>query len=188
LSQRQLRSGLAEVAKHGLIAAPELWRETLAVSQLDVTPDQWRALVSAALEVKSAIVAHDPYEHAVRKILNFGHTIGHALESYYMDSQTPLLHGEAVAAGMAAEAHIAVKHAGLPPETALQIHQGLEAMGFQLKWAAKFEQLMPFMLQDKKNTQSLINFSLISDLGKCVYNCTLEVDAVRSALKDYWPC
>ena len=105
LPHREILSGMAEVIKHHIIADKEGWnllKTISAVNQLD-----FEALIRHSIRIKSQIVEADPFEKGIRKALNFGHTIGHAIESYFLESETPLLHGEAIAIGMITESWIA---------------------------------------------------------------------------------
>lgn len=106
LPERELRSGFAEVIKHALIGDPALWAAICKLQTLDSRLD-WQSLLLASIRVKVRIVEEDPLEKGLRALLNFGHTIGHALEAYYLDSDEPLTHGEAVAIGMLTEYWIA---------------------------------------------------------------------------------
>lgn len=101
LPERELRSGFAEVLKHAEIGSPALRRQIEKLENL--TQADWQNLLPKSLDVKIRVVRKDPEERGLRAILNFGHTIGHALESYFLQSPAPILHGEAVAAGMICE-------------------------------------------------------------------------------------
>ncbi|MEQ8926380.1 MAG: 3-dehydroquinate synthase family protein, partial [Fulvivirga sp.] len=103
LPANELRSGFAEVIKHHLIRDLDGWKQ---LSQSKMETLNWLEVIKHSVEIKNDIVIKDPKESGVRKILNFGHTIGHALESHYLNSDEPLLHGEAIALGMICESHI----------------------------------------------------------------------------------
>lgn len=106
LPPRELRSGFAEVIKHALIGDPALWDTLQAIPASQLTADRadWFDLLRASIAVKVRIVSEDPLEKGLRALLNFGHTIGHAIESYFLQTDQPLTHGEAVAIGMVCEA------------------------------------------------------------------------------------
>ena len=107
LPSAQLRSGYAEMIKHGLIKSKPIWHR---LSGLDSISDiSWDEEIYASIMIKKEVVIEDPREQGLRKILNFGHTIGHALESYALDTSAPLLHGEAIALGMIAESFLSSK-------------------------------------------------------------------------------
>ena len=119
LPERELRSGFAEVIKHALIGDPVLWnvigttdfqvRRNIHVHDGPGSPsyNAWLDVLRASIAVKVRIVQEDPLENGIRALLNFGHTVGHAVESYFLDTENPLTHGEAVAIGMICESHIA---------------------------------------------------------------------------------
>lgn len=109
LPERELRSGFAEIVKHALIGNPELWRQVrgeAATSSHRLATDEWAKTLRASIAVKVRIVEEDPLEKGLRALLNFGHTVGHAVESYFLETKEPLTHGEAVAVGMVCESRI----------------------------------------------------------------------------------
>ncbi|MCZ2102743.1 MAG: 3-dehydroquinate synthase, partial [Chitinophagales bacterium] len=102
LPERELKSGYAEMLKHALIADKDAWNR---LSKTDVaTINDWESTIYESVMIKQSIIQEDPLEAGKRKILNFGHTVGHAIESYWISREKPLLHGEAIAIGMVAEA------------------------------------------------------------------------------------
>ena len=105
LEKTQLKSGFAEVVKHALIADKNLW------NKLSSTPFEnlvWEEIIAISVQIKNKIVREDPWENGERKKLNFGHTFGHAIESYYLEKGTPILHGEAVFMGIILETDLSV--------------------------------------------------------------------------------
>src|SRR6202000_2045223 len=113
LPPRQILSGLAEMLKHGLIFDSGYWNE-LKISNLQNPSAE---LVYHSVEIKNKVVIEDPHEKGIRKSLNFGHTVGHAIETYsLMNDENPLTHGEAIAAGMICEAKLSVMKTGLSEE------------------------------------------------------------------------
>jgi 3-dehydroquinate synthase len=104
LSNRELISGFAEVIKHACIGDPILWKQLLKIH--DLRKADWPIILKRSLAVKVKVVKKDPFEQNLRQILNFGHTIGHAVESYFLNSKNPLTHGEAIAMGMIAEQYL----------------------------------------------------------------------------------
>ena len=116
LDDANLRSGYAEMLKHGIISDEETWRQLL---DFDITrPDlqQLQGMVSTSVEVKKRIVSQDPYEQGIRKALNLGHTVGHAIESWAMASDRPILHGYAVAYGLVCELYLSSVLTGFPTD------------------------------------------------------------------------
>ena len=111
LSYRELRSGFAEVLKHSLIADASQWQQLQAID--DLAGEHWHQRIVNSLLVKKAVVEEDPFEKGIRKALNYGHTIGHAVEGWALHSENPLLHGEAIAIGMICEAYLSHLVCGL---------------------------------------------------------------------------
>src|SRR5690606_25577881 len=109
LPQNEMRSGLAEMLKHGLIADADYWKNFIDLSQLDF--DELDRLIYQSVVIKNRIVLEDPTEDGIRKALNFGHTLGHAIESHFLQSKhkITLLHGEAIAAGMILESYLSMR-------------------------------------------------------------------------------
>lgn len=106
LPPRELVSGYAEVVKHALIGHPALRDAIAAAVPLQAAPEDLLEVLTLSIQTKIDIVQADPFEKGLRKLLNFGHTIGHALESWFLNTQDPLTHGEAVAIGLIAESYI----------------------------------------------------------------------------------
>jgi len=164
LSRRELRSGFAEIVKHALIADAGQWAAIRGLISLENL--HWEAFIRPSLEIKRRIVEADPFERGLRKALNFGHTIGHALEGHLLQGNDPLLHGEAVAAGMICESFLSWK-AGLLAENDRDMIAGFlfARYGLQSLQAQDFDAFLQLMLNDKKNERGRINFSLIGPPG-----------------------
>ena len=105
LPENQLKSGYAEVVKHALISDNNLWEKIISVPFNEMN---WGEIIETSINIKNKIVLSDPYEKGERKKLNFGHTFGHAVESYYLEKGTPILHGEAVLMGILLEVEISL--------------------------------------------------------------------------------
>src|SRR5690606_37429720 len=121
LAPAEMRSGLAEILKHGLIASGEYWKKSINLKEL--TTEDLQELVEESVKIKTEIVTRDPREENLRKTLNFGHTFGHAIESYFLDhnEKERLLHGEAVAAGMIIATFLSTKLIGFPEKDLTEI-------------------------------------------------------------------
>lgn len=184
LPERELRSGFAEIIKHALIADAEQW-EALRQTPLELAV-QDEEVIFKSLRVKQAIVEADPYEKGLRKALNFGHTIGHALEAWALGSPSPLLHGEAIAAGMAAEALLSHRLSSLPEADLEAIVQFIRRI-YPLPALPEdcFEQLIALMRQDKKNTGGRISFALLPAIGQVQVDAFADEAAIRDALRWY---
>ena len=171
LSDRELKSGYAEVIKHCLIADGGHWQELSGIQNLRAT--DWTPIIRRSLEVKRKIVHEDPFETGMRKLLNFGHTIGHALESHYLVTNHPLLHGEAIAAGMIYETLLSNRRTGLPSDKKEAVIRYIQSIyGAPPPFDPGI--LLPVMKQDKKNKDGQISFSLLRDIGDSVWDVMLD--------------
>jgi 3-dehydroquinate synthase len=185
LPPEQLRSGFAEALKQTLLADPDLWKQ---LASRDLAQQDWPSVIARSVEIKLGIVAQDPTENGLRKVLNFGHTIGHALESAALEAKLPLLHGEAVAWGMVAETWLSVAYAGLPQTQADDILAGICRFGFSRHFAPFApEQLTQWLLQDKKNYGNSLKFSLLDQIGQPVYDIPVPIDAALAAIQRLYP-
>lgn len=183
LPPAELRSGFAEVIKHCLIADADYW---LVVSQTPMKAQDWPVVIAHSVALKAKVVAQDFREGGVRKILNFGHTIGHAVESYYLDTDQHLLHGEAVAVGMVAETYLSQKHTGLPAAQARAIVDFLLATyGHRPVPEAAIEQVIVLAQQDKKNNQSRIQCTLLKEIGAATFDVPITAEDIREAVGYY---
>lgn len=183
---RQVRNGFAEIIKHALIADTQYWQQILALDNLATA--NWNALVQTSLHIKKQIVEQDPKEQHIRKILNFGHTVGHAIESYSLTKDAkPLLHGEAVALGMIAELSLSVEAGLLPVGVALPIIEWLHITFGAYKIPVNaLDTLLVLMLNDKKNANKTINFALIDQIGHAVFDKSVDVAIIRRVLAQYF--
>lgn len=172
LPDRELRSGYAELLKHCLIADADRWAQLKA---FEAYPPEWAPFILESIKVKLAIVSEDPFEKGPRKALNFGHTIGHAIESHLMEDARPLLHGEAVAAGMVCEAHISMQKGLLSSAERDEIAETiLRIFGHRRLPETDFEPLAALALQDKKNQGGRILCTLLNGIG--AYRVDQEID------------
>lgn len=187
LDTANLCSGYAEMLKHSLISNAQMWAEHVNFDILQPDLAELQRMVAASIAVKEHIVADDPHEHGIRKALNFGHTIGHALEEFSMQqSTTPpgiLLHGYAVAFGLIGELYISARKAGFPTahlhQTARFIRENYGAVAFTCD---DYPTLLNLMRHDKKNTSDTINFTLLHDIGDIHINQTATDEEIREAL------
>lgn len=183
LPKREIDSGIAEVYKHGIIGDVNLWdylKEN--TEKLD-----YHRLIKSSYKLKLEIVNKDPHEKGLRKKLNFGHTIGHAIESYLLNSNSPTLHGFAIAKGMVAESYFAKKENLLTEDNFQEIKTVLNnkfVNYFNFKIDPK--EIIHLMLSDKKNTKNSINFSLPQKIGEVTINHEIDVEKVESYLLDFF--
>ncbi|MDZ7879699.1 MAG: 3-dehydroquinate synthase [Saprospiraceae bacterium] len=185
VSAREVRSGFGEIIKHALIADAKQWAKLSKIK--DLTQVDWTKILVPSLKIKQHIVKVDPFERGVRKALNFGHTIGHAVESMALTTQNPLTHGEAIAIGMICEAYLSRILRGLSDAELTDICQFILATygKYDIK-PFHFEQLIALMRQDKKNdSASKINFSLLPRIGSVEVNCIAVEAEIEAALCFY---
>ena len=179
-------SGYAEMIKHGLIRSQDHYDE---LKEFDLDAIDYRLLqdiIKHSVAVKEYFVANDPFEKNIRKALNFGHTTGHAFESYAMVKGKPILHGHAVAYGMIVELYLSSKVAGLDPALLDEISSWLlQIYGkFEIQ-ESDYDDIFNYMKHDKKNEEGRINFTLISEIGKFKINQNCTKDIIYEAL-DYY--
>ena len=183
LPKIEIDSGIAEVYKHSIIGDVDLWNY-LKVNSKELDLDY---IVKSSKNLKLEIVSKDPYEKNIRKKLNFGHTIGHAIESYLLDSNAPTLHGFAIAKGMIIESFIAKKENLLSENYFQEIKTVLsDKFKSYLNFKIDSKSVINFMLSDKKNTKSTINFSLPAKIGEVTINHEIELKKVESYLLEFF--
>ncbi len=178
LPQRELLSGVAEMLKYGFIADANL---------LNVNLENYQQYIARCGEIKREIVSQDPLEAGLRKILNFGHTLGHAIESHCLTTDYPLLHGEAVALGVLGALWLSVKQLGLDKS----ILQNFEHQFLMLLSEAEIslseadiEPILSNLILDKKNKGEKPQFVLLEEVGKPVWDVEVEPELVKQSL-DY---
>lgn len=184
LEARQMRSGLAEMIKHGLIADRYHWERLNDLDNLDLS--NLDSLIKQSVSVKIKVVSEDPTEQGLRKILNFGHTIGHAVETFYMDTDKMLFHGEAIAIGMIAEAYLSTLKTGFAIENADKIKKVILEYFPKTKIPKEdFKAIIDLTKHDKKNISGVVSFSLLEDIGSCAYDCYALPEEIEEALNYY---
>lgn len=171
LSKRQIRSGFAEIVKHALISDKAYWEILL---ETDLEKTNWLDIISKSVKIKNKIVEADPYEKSIRKQLNFGHTIGHAIESYYLESGKIVLHGEAIALGMIVEA----KMSDISQDNRNQIEAFL-SKNITIPTLPNFEEIEKWIIHDKKNSSGKILFSLLTKIGECKENVSFSHQEIK---------
>ena len=185
LPANELRSGLAEMLKHGLIQDEAYWKKLSHLSHL--TTDDLAQLIHDSVVIKNNIVFEDPTEQNVRKYLNFGHTLGHAIESYFLTHPTKitLLHGEAIAIGMIMEGYLS-KTIGLSQEDYDEIKAVFSFWFPKVTISSDdIQPILDLLIFDKKNEGSTINFTLLHEIGSASYNCTVSDTVLREAIAYY---
>ncbi len=183
LDARQTRSGYAEMLKHGLIKDKEYWDLLKTQNAFEAA-----ANIQKSIAIKNEVVIQDPTEKGIRKILNFGHTLGHAIESYCLENydKKTLLHGEAIAVGMILEGYLSHKLTGLPKlslneikEVFLQHFDKEEFDGHDI------DAILKLLKYDKKNSHGNINFVLLQSIGVAVTDIKVPDDLFEEAFAYY---
>ena len=189
ISGRHLRAGLAEAIKKAVIASPAYWAfiEEQAEAILERERTALERLVRAAAAIKTGLIARDPYEHDLRRPLNFGHTIGHPLET--VTGYGPLLHGEAVAFGMVVEARIAVGRGLLAPAVLERLEALLQRCGLPTSAAAlaapvEGEAILRSMGHVRLIRAGSLRYVLPTAPGRTVIADDVEEEEVRQVLRD----
>ena len=184
--QNEMRSGLAEMLKHGLIYDKEYWKQFLNLKALDFA--DFDMLIYRSVEIKNEIVIQDPTEKNIRKALNFGHTLGHAIESYFLENEnkTTLLHGEAIAVGMQLESFISMDKKLITEEEYWEIKTCIKSIYDDIIFEENdIEPILELLIHDKKNEYGNIQFALIDGIGKIKINQSVENELILRAFLDY---
>ncbi|WP_026916123.1 3-dehydroquinate synthase [Christiangramia portivictoriae] len=166
LSPREMRSGLAEILKHGLIADETYWNRLKDLSSLDLS--DLDVIIEHSVNLKSKIVKQDPYERTIRKNLNFGHTLGHAIESFYLThpEKDKLLHGEAIAIGMILESFISTELLKFPSNKLQEITTTIiKLFGGVAIDMKDINEINSLLKHDKKNSNGKVKFVLLEDIS-----------------------
>jgi 3-dehydroquinate synthase len=184
LSSNELRSGFAEIVKHCLIADASQWS---IISKLDLDEQPLEELIAHSVEIKKEVVRQDPTEKGLRKILNFGHTLGHAIETFYLGKpKLHLLHGEAIAAGMICEAFLSFKHQLISIDELAQIEEFIFSIfGKATIKKEDIPAIIALTLQDKKNQNGQVKFAILEGIGKCRYDVVVNKKEMQAALAYY---
>lgn len=186
LPQEEMRSGLAEMLKHGLISkADDFFAfDDLSQFQIDKLPE----LIRDSIQIKTKIAEEDPFEEGLRMALNFGHTLGHAIESYHMESllKTKLLHGEAVAIGMILALKLSVEVLELDQEKCDKASQVIRTYFKLVEFSEDdITKIKSYLKHDKKNSAGNINFVLLEDIGQPKINCKVSNEQIKKAFAYY---
>ncbi len=186
LPQNHLKSGLAEMLKHGLIHDRVYWNKLSDLSKLDM--NDLDDLIYESVQIKYNIVTKDPFEEGLRKSLNYGHTLGHAIESHFLsdDTKAELLHGEAVAIGMILECYISAKQLGFAMKDVNEVKAVVLNTFKHVTINNKdIEAIIDLMKYDKKNEHGNINFVLLEEIGKPKMNCIVDNELIYKAFGYY---
>ncbi|WP_291129675.1 3-dehydroquinate synthase [Flavobacterium sp. UBA7682] len=186
LPQNEMRSGLAEMLKHGLIFDADYWSQFKDLSQTDFA--DFDALIHRSIEIKNEIVMQDPTENGIRKALNFGHTLGHAIESYFLENKNKktLLHGEAIAAGMILESFISWQKGMLTEAEYDDIKKTINAVFETIIFEENdLQPIFDLLIHDKKNEYGKIQFALLDGIGKIKIDQEVDNELIIKSFDDY---
>ena len=186
LPQNEMRSGLAEMLKHGLIADKLYWDKFKNLSDLDT--NDLNVLIHQSIQIKNTIVCEDFSENGIRKALNFGHTLGHAIESFFLEEETKttLLHGEAIAIGMILESYISKEKNLLTNEEYQEIKYILNDIYERVDFTAlDIEKIIDLLIYDKKNEFGKVQFALLDGIGQIKINQEADNTLIYKAFEDY---
>ncbi len=183
VSEREIKSGLAEILKYGITYDVKLFNEIKESKDLKI-----KDLIFRSIEIKNEVVLQDPKEKNLRKILNFGHTLGHAIESFYLESSDKenLTHGEAIAIGMVCESYISSKLLGFPSKKVIDIKQVVLSIYNKTELLKEdFLSIIDLLKHDKKNVNGQVNFVLLEDFESYKLDCKVSEKLIIESLEFY---
>ncbi|TCI94851.1 3-dehydroquinate synthase [Tenacibaculum sp. M341] len=183
LSPREIRSGTAEIIKYGMTHDIHLFNEIKDNPNLNIID-----LIHRSIEIKNEVVTEDPKEQGVRKVLNWGHTMGHAIESYFLESEhkESLTHGEAIAIGMVCEAYISNKVTGFDINEATIIKNAIITIYGKIDILPEdIQPIMELLKHDKKNEAGTVKFVLLNKYEDFVINCETSSDVIKDSIDFY---
>ncbi|GMN08804.1 3-dehydroquinate synthase [Croceitalea sp. MTPC9] len=183
LGERQTTSGFAEMLKHGLISDSAYWTELTGTNDFGATE-----YIQKSVYIKNKVVQIDPTEQGIRKKLNFGHTMGHSIESYFLDNPNldTLLHGEAIAVGMILEGYFSHELCGLSKVDLNEIKNVFLNHFKKVDFSNQDIEIITDLLKhDKKNSHGDINFVLLSKIGSTVLDVKVPQSLFKKAFAYY---
>ena len=184
LPQNEFNSGIAEILKNGLIASKPYW-EVITDKPLTIS-DDIENIIYESVVIKNEIVQQDQHENGVRKLLNFGHTLGHAIESHFLSSNNKILHGEAIAIGMCLAGYISHKMLNFPKEELEQINRSYQQYFFKKAFENDaIENIIALMKYDKKNSGGKSQFVLLKKIGEPKIDCIVSQELLFEAFEYY---
>jgi 3-dehydroquinate synthase len=186
LPERELKSGMSEIIKYGLSYDGDLFSK---INNTDIKNDDLlKELIYRSIEIKNEIVLKDPTEKNLRKVLNFGHSLGHAVESYFLDNneKAHLTHGESVAVGMVVATYLSSKYCDLYFKEAISIKHFLQSyFGKVPIEKSDYDALLNLLKHDKKAESGQVKFVLIDKIGRFKLDCQVSKTALIEALDFY---
>ncbi|WP_218598814.1 3-dehydroquinate synthase [Polaribacter sp. NJDZ03] len=183
VTEREIKSGTAEILKYGITYDLKLFNEIKNNKGLNIN-----ALIYRSIEIKNEVVLQDPKEQSLRKILNFGHTLGHAIESFYLESEDKenLTHGEAIAIGMVCECFMSAKLLGFPTEKVNEVKEVVLSIYTKKNLLKEdFSDIMELLKHDKKNVNGQVNFVLLNDYQDYKIDCKVPEELIIESMEFY---
>ena len=183
LHEREIRSGMAEIIKYGLTYDTKLLESINKLELLNIN-----YLIHRSIEIKNEIVLKDPKENGLRKVLNYGHTIGHAIESYFLESENKknLSHGEAIAIGMVCEAYLSHKVLNLSSEKMIIVKNLIASLYKKVSIKKEdYDRIFDFLKHDKKNKNGQLNFVLLNDFEDFRLDCKISNKLLVESIEFY---
>ncbi|MBX2982087.1 MAG: 3-dehydroquinate synthase [Flavobacteriales bacterium] len=185
LGKREVLNGVAEMVKHGLVRDAEHWNQVRRAPLHDL--EALAPLIMHSATIKAEVVMEDPREQNIRKLLNYGHTIGHGLEAFALEStQRSLLHGEAIAIGMVCATWLSWRTGLLDRDRMNAVEEHLMGLypSFSLQ-AADHHRIIELMRNDKKNVGDGFRFTLLTGIGSARVDVPINAAQVAEALEHY---
>jgi len=183
VTDREIKSGTAEIIKYGITYDVKLFNEIKDNKDLNISD-----LIFRSVEIKNEVVLQDPKEKNIRKILNFGHTLGHAIESFYLESKEKenLTHGEAIAIGMVCESYISSKLLEFPTEKVTEVKDVILSIYNRTNLLIEdFSSIMELLKHDKKNINGHVNFVLLNDYEDFKLDCKVSEALIIESMEFY---
>jgi 3-dehydroquinate synthase len=183
VEEREIKSGTAEIIKYGITYDVKLFNEIKDNKNLNIND-----LIFRSVEIKNEVVLQDPKEKNLRKILNFGHTLGHAIESFYLESEGKenLTHGEAIAIGMVCECYMSSKLLGFPSDKIAEVKEVVLSIYNRTNLLKEdFSAIMDLLKHDKKNVNGQVNFVLLNDFEDYKLDCKVSEELIIESMEFY---
>ncbi|WP_405567603.1 3-dehydroquinate synthase [Polaribacter sp. Asnod6-C07] len=183
VAPREIKSGTAEIIKYGVTYDINLFNQIKDNKDLNISD-----LIFRSVEIKNEVVLQDPKEKNLRKILNFGHTLGHAIESFYLESEDKenLTHGEAIAIGMVCECYMSSKLLGLSEEKVNDVKEVVVSIYDKIMLLKEdFSSILDLLKHDKKNVNGQVNFVLLNDFEDFKIDCKVPEELIIESMEFY---
>lgn len=183
VEEREIKSGTAEIIKYGITYDVKLLNEIKDNKNLKIND-----LIYRSIEIKNEVVLQDPKEKNLRKILNFGHTLGHAIESFYLESEDKnnLTHGEAIAIGMVCESYMSSKLLNFPVQKVSEVKAIIVSIYDKVPLLKEdFSAIIDLLKHDKKNVNGQVNFVLLNDYEDFKLDCKVSEALIIESMEYY---